>query len=267
MMILSDASPDFFNSVLWVAIIIVAILLLIVSLISGVISIVLAISYIKYNHTKNSLDMNGKDLARKMLDENGLENIKVKVTGSILYGNSYSHFFKKIRLRRLTYKKKSIASLAMAGEKVCLAIMDRDNDPDMKKRIKIFPIITFGPFLCVPLIAVGALIDYFIFKTDSATMTIVASCIGIVFYLLSFILSFMTLKTEKKAQDMSIEMMLNKNYINDEEAESIRKLFKLYNIEYINNMVLAMLELIYRVLRLVLMFTNNSGSSTSSSSS
>ena len=31
-----------------------------------------------------------------------------------------------------------------------------------------------------------------------------------------------------------------------------QKLFRLYNIEYINNMILALLELIYYILRIVL---------------
>lgn len=40
-----------------------------------------------------------------------------------------------------------------------------------------------------------------------------------------------------------------------------RKLFRLYNIEYINDMVIALLELIYRILQIVAYVQGSSSSS------
>lgn len=101
--------------ILFMGIVIVAIAL--VSIFALVVQIYLAIKYAKYNQIQNSANLTGEEAARKILDDNGLENIKVKSSGSILFGNSYSHYFKKVRLRRLTWKKKSISSLAMASQK------------------------------------------------------------------------------------------------------------------------------------------------------
>ena len=47
----------------------------------------------------------------------------------------------------------------------------------------------------------------------------------------------------------------------DEEIVSLHKLFRLYNIQYINNIIISVLELIYYALRLFAMFSNNSSSS------
>ena len=94
---------------------IVLILICIVAIFALGVQIVLAIKYHKYNKKKNSLNMTGSDIARKILDDNGLQHIKVKSSGSIMFGNSYSHYFKKVRLRRLTWKKDSVSSLAMAS--------------------------------------------------------------------------------------------------------------------------------------------------------
>ena len=41
----------------------------------------------------------------------------------------------------------------------------------------------------------------------------------------------------------------------------VEKLFKLYNIEYVNDMVIALLELIYGVLQIIAYAQNNSSSS------
>ena len=230
---------------------IVLILILVVGIFALGVQIVLAIKYHKYNKKQNSLDMTGCDIARKILDENGLEHIKVKSSGSFLFGNSYSHYFKKVRLRRLTWKKKSVASLAMASQKTCLAILDKENDPDMKTRIKLTPIIYFGPVAFIPLIIIGILLDVLVVKSQSAVCTIICMVLGLLIYLASFIMSIKVLKTEIKAQNKAYEVLKENKMATDEELVMLKELFKLYNIQYVNDMVVALLELIYRVLQIV----------------
>ncbi|MDD2648107.1 MAG: zinc metallopeptidase [Eubacteriales bacterium] len=226
-------------------------LLVLVSIFAMIVSICLAISYVKYNRKTNSCGYTGEQVARKLLDKNGLENIKVSKTGSILFGNSYSHYFKKVRLRRRTWQKDSVTSLTMAAQKSALAVLDKENDPDMRKRVKLTPIIYLGPIAFVPLIIIGALLDLFVYKSGNGTCVIVFSIIGLVFYLVSFIMSIYILKTEKKAQARALELMREDGLATPEELEMSKKLFKLYNIEYINDMVVALLELIYRALQIV----------------
>ena len=88
-----------------IAICIVGLLIGIVSIVSGIVSIWLAIRYSKFNKTENSTGMTGQDVARKILDDYDLTHIKVSVTGSIMFGNSYSHYFKKVILLSLTFLK------------------------------------------------------------------------------------------------------------------------------------------------------------------
>lgn len=52
----------------------------------------------------------------------------------------------------------------------------------------------------------------------------------------------------------------------EEELHMCRNLFRLYNIEYINNMVIALLELVYRVLQIIA-YVQNTSSSVSASKS
>ena len=235
-----------------VAAILVTLLIILMSVVSLIVFIYLSISYIRYNRKKNSVGLTGEQIARRVLDKNGLNNIKVSATGSVMFGNSYSHYFKKVRLRRLTYKKSSVASMAMAVQKSTLAVLDKENDPDMRRRVKLIPIISFGPLAFIPLVVIGALIDKFLLN-GGGVCTVVGCALGLVFYLYSFILSLMVLKTEKKAQTRALEIMQKDNIANSEEREMAQKLFKLYNIEYVNDMVLSMLELIYYILQIVSM--------------
>lgn len=240
----------------------VAVLILICAIVSIVISIWLAISYVKFNKKQNSANMNGETIARKILDDNGLEHIKVKCSGSILFGNSYSHYFKKVRLRRRTWKKESVSSLAMASQKSCLAILDKENDPDMKTRIKLTPVIYFGPVFLIPLVAIGVVLDIVIGSTDGVC-TAVAASLGMLIYVVSFIMSLMVLKTEKKAQERAYEVVRASSLATEEEIADMKSLFKLYNIEYVNDMIMSLLELIMRILMIILKAESKGNVSTS----
>jgi hypothetical protein len=39
----------------------------------------------------------------------------------------------------------------MGAQKAALAILDKEGDEDMKKRIRLVPLVTFGPFAFIPL--------------------------------------------------------------------------------------------------------------------
>lgn len=246
----TDTPEINFSDPLIIAIIIVGGLIILVSLFSMVIEIWLAIRYIKYNHKENSLGLSGKDAARKFLDDNDLQHIKVSATGSLMFGNSYGHYFKKVRLRRLTYKKKSVTSLAMAAQKTELAIMDKEQDPDMVRRVRLTPIVYFGPFALIPLLLIGLLLDFLVFKSNGVC-TIILTLVGVALFIASFVLQFMELKTEIKAQKRCYEL-LKKEGASEEDIELMHDLFRLYNIEYINNIILSILEVIWRILILIL---------------
>lgn len=232
-----------------IALLIVGALIGIVGLVSLVISLCLAIRYRKYNKRENSAGMTGQEIARKILDDHDLAHIKVKATGSIMFGNSYSHFFKKVRLRRMTRHETSLTSLGMGAQKAALAVLAKEGDPDMKKRIRLVPLMTFGPFAFIPLIIVGAALDYYVFN-QSGTCTMVLGALGLLFYVYAIVLSVMTLKTEKKAQERAYTILQQTSLVTEEELDALKKLFHLYNIQYVNDIILSCLELLYTVLQI-----------------
>ena len=233
-----------------IAIAIVACLIALVGIYALIVSIWLMVKYVKFNRTKNSAGLTGQEVARKILDDNGLNHIGVKVTGSFIFGNSYSHYFKKVRLRRFTRHERSLTSLGMGAQKAALAILDKEGDKDMKKRIRLYPLITFGPFAFLPLIVIGALLDYFVFN-QTGVITLAFGGLGFLFYAYSLVLSVLTLKTEKKAQEKAYKILEEKNLVTAEELASLKELFHLYNVQYINDIILASLELVYVALQIM----------------
>ena len=255
---MADGTLDGVSEGVIIAMSVVVGLLIIASIFAFGISIYLSISYVRYNKKQNSCGKTGEQIARKILDHHELGHIKVSKTGSIMFGNSYSHYFKKVRLRRLTWKKQSVTSLAMAAQKSALAVLDKENDADMRTRVRLTPLIYFGPIAFVPMVVIGVLLDVLL---STGFCGILFTVLGLGFYLLSFVMSILVLKTEKKAQKRAYEIMKEEGLATEEELESCKKLFRLYNIEYINDMVIALLELIYRVLQIIAYVQNSSSSS------
>ena len=253
-----DGGLDGVSDAVILAMSVVVGLLIIASIFAFGISIYLSISYVRYNKKQNSCGKTGEQIARKILDHHELGHIKVSKTGSIMFGNSYSHYFKKVRLRRLTWQKRSVTSLAMAAQKSALAVLDKENDADMRTRVRLTPLIYFGPIAFVPMVVIGVLLDVLL---STGFCGILFTVLGLGFYLLSFVMSILVLKTEKKAQKRAYEIMKEEGLATEEELESCKKLFRLYNIEYINDMVIALLELIYRVLQIIAYVQNSSSSS------
>ena len=241
-----------------ITLVVMGILTAIVGLISAGTSIYLSAQYVRFNRKENSAGLTGQAAARRILDNNGLSHIEVCERGVFFFGNGYSHYFKRIRLRSRIRNKSSITSLAMGAQKASLAVLDKEGDPDMQTRIKLIPLINFGPFAFIPLVFVGVLLDVMIFNSTGICTAILCS-FSILFYVLSIVLSVYTLKTEKKAQEKAYVLLERNNMATKEEIEDMKALFKLYNIQYINDIILASLELAYRVLKIVIAVKSGKG--------
>lgn len=239
-----------------IALLVVGVLIAIVGMVSGITSIWLTVKYFRFNRRENSLGLTGIEIARKILDDNDLEHIKVKRTGSLLFGNSYSHYFKKVRLRGLIRHETSLTSMGIGAQKAALAILDKEGDEDMRKRIRLVPLITFGPFAFIPLILIGGVLDYFVFN-GNGICTLVLGAIGLLFYVYSVVLSVLTLKTEKKAQNRAYDILKRDYHITAEELSALKELFHLYNIQYINDIILSSLELLYTILEIAIAVKGN----------
>ena len=204
---MADGTLDGVSEGVIIAMSVVVGLLIIASIFAFGISIYLSISYVRYNKKQNSCGKTGEQIARKILDHHELGHIKVSKTGSIMFGNSYSHYFKKVRLRRLTWQKRSVTSLAMAAQKSALAVLDKENDAEMRTRVRLTPLIYFGPIAFVPMVVIGVLLDVLL---STGFCGILFTVLGLGFYLLSFVMSILILTNEKKAQERAYEIMKEK---------------------------------------------------------
>lgn len=109
--------------------------------------------------------------------------------------------------------------MAMAAQKSALAVLDRENDADMKTRARLTPLIYLEPIACVPMVIIGVLLDLFVLKRTDGICTVILTSVGFAFYLRSFVMSVLVLKTEKKAQKRAYEILKENGLATDEELD------------------------------------------------
>ena len=122
------------------------ILWLLILIIPIIAQINISASYSKYKETKNSSNLTGFEVARKILDENGLENIYVVETA----GNLTDHYDpnrKVIKLSSDIFHGDTIAAASVAAHECGHAIQDKEGYTFMRIRSFIFPLVNFvSPF-------------------------------------------------------------------------------------------------------------------------
>ena len=122
--------------------------------ISGLAGLWVKSSYSKYSKQMSNSGMTGAQVARSILDRNGLTDVKVEpVAGQLT--DHYDPRSKVVRLSEDNFTKNSIAGVSVAAHEVGHAIQDATGYTPMKLRSGIFPIVNFSNQLFMPLIFGG----------------------------------------------------------------------------------------------------------------
>ena len=111
-------------------------------------------NYSKYSKEKNSLNLSGKEVARRILDNNGLNYIDIVPTKGHLTDH-YNPITKKISLSESSYDSKSIAGAAIAAHEVGHAVQHATNYFPLTIRNAVIPVTNFSSNFAIPLVLLG----------------------------------------------------------------------------------------------------------------
>src|ERR671932_1653452 len=118
--------------------------------ISGIAALWVRSSYKKYSKKANASGITGAEVARAILDRNGLQNVRVEpVAGELT--DHYDPRGKVVRLSEGNYRRNSVAAVSVAAHECGHAIQDATGYLPMKARAGLFPIVNFAGQLWFPL--------------------------------------------------------------------------------------------------------------------
>lgn len=214
-------------------------LLLLMFTIPALAQLKVTLSYNKYKTIDNTKNISGFEVARKILDSNGLNDIHiVEVPGNLT--DHYDPSRKVVRLSKDIFHKTTVASAAIAAHECGHAIQDKEEYFYMRFRAAIFPIVKIATQLSYVIIFIGLLLQ-----------ALDLIYIGIAFVACGLIFQIVTLPVELNASKRAKELLLNLNIIDEDEKEEVGEMLNSAAMTYVAGVLASALQL----LRLILAFT------------
>lgn len=195
-------------------------------------------TFSRYEKVRSYSGYTGADVARRILDDNGLYNVKIEhIAGALT--DHYDPRDEVIRLSNSVYGSNSIAALGVAAHEVGHAIQHATGYAPLGIRNTIIPITNFGSKLSVPLIFLGFLLN--------STPLI---GIGIIAFATVTFFQLITLPVEFNASSRAMRTLYNDGILQGEEVDQTKKVLDAAALTY----VAALLVSAAQLLRLVLLF-------------
>lgn len=198
-------------------------------------------SYSKFKKINNNKGISGFEVARKILDANGLQDIYVVETS----GNLTDHYDptrKVIKLSSDIFKGETISSLSVAAHECGHAIQDKEGYNPMRLRSMLVPFVNLTSKFSWFVILIGLFTQYFkIFIFGIALISI-----GLLFQLV-------TLPVEFDASNRAKKELEKLNLASKEEIDGVRTMLNAAAMTYVASVLTSILE----ILRLVLIFMDD----------
>lgn len=197
-------------------------------------------TYAKYKKIKSVKGLTGCEVARVILDKNGLEDIYVVETSGTLTDH-YDPTRKVIKLSHDIFNGDSISSISVAAHECGHAIQDKENNSFMRIRSMLVPIVNFisysGYFVMIISIFIG-MSEYLL--------------VGIFMLLATLLFQLITLPVEFDASKRALNELLNLNLCDENEIDRSKDVLSAAAFTYVASVISSILN----ILRLILIFND-----------
>ena len=195
-------------------------------------------SYSKTRKIKNKNNLTGEQVARTILDKNGLRNVQIEEVGTTL-GDHYDPRSKTIRLSSDIYHNTSIASASVAAHECGHAIQDKEDYTFLRIRHALIPLVSFSSYAGYIAIVIGCIFS---------SMNLI--WLGILMEIVILLFQLVTLPVEFNASSRALKNIEELNILEKSELKYSRKMLKAAAMTYVASVAAAVLE----ILRLLLIF-------------
>ena len=200
----------------------------------------ISLSYSKYKKINNSNGLSGFEVARKILDANGLEDIYVvETTGNLT--DHYDPTRKVIKLSKDIFNGNTIAAASVAAHECGHAIQDKESYTFMRIRSFLVPIVNLVSTFSWLVIIIGIFTEL---------LNIFAIGIGLIS--VSLVFQLITLPVEFNASKRAKNELVKLNLIGTGEDAGVESMLSSAAMTYVASVLTSILEII----RLILVFNS-----------
>ncbi len=186
----------------------------------------------KYKKLRTARGITGADAARRVLDMNGLQHIKIER----ISGNLTDHYDPKagvIRLSDATYNDTSVAAVGVAAHEAGHAVQHAVGYAPIKIRNSIVPVVNIGNALAMPLFLIGLLFNI-----------LGLAYLGVILFSLTLAFQVITLPVEFNASRRAISILDNSMLLYEDEIKPAKKVLKAAAMTYVAAVAATALQLL-----------------------
>lgn len=193
----------------------------------------------KYSNVRTARNVTGADVARRLLEAQGLYDVKVEKTQGML-SDHYDPRKKVLRLSPEVHDTPSVAAAGVAAHEMGHALQDAKGYMPLRFRSALVPAVQFGSSLG-PWIFIGGLLLNF---TELAW-------VGVILFAASVVFALVTLPVELDASRRAKQLLSSNGVIIGNEAEGVDKVLNAAALTYVAAAIAAIGQLLYYVFLLM----------------
>ena len=189
----------------------------------------------KYEQVPNQRGMSGGEVARYLLDANGLRDVPIEVVQGQLTDH-YDPRSRTLRLSQPVYASRSVAALGIAAHETGHAIQHQTGYLPLQLRSALVPVASIGSNIGWIMILAGIVIQF-------STL----AWLGIAFFAAGTLFAFVTLPVEFNASNRALQLLSSTGIIDRTEYEQDRQVLNAAALTYVAGFLAALMQLLYWV--------------------
>ena len=218
-------------------------------LVSWLVSNRLQSKFAHYSQVQLRNGMSGKEIAEKMLRDNGINDVRVISTPGQLTDH-YNPLDKTVNLSEAVYNQRNAAAAAVAAHECGHAVQHAQAYRWLTLRSQIVPAVNISSNLSNILIMIGFALGAFSKSTGSGFGYWIAVA-GVALFAITTLFTFITLPVEYDASNRALAWLKNKNIVTREEYAGAEDSLKWAARTYVVAALGSLAQLLYWVYRLM----------------
>ncbi|MBA4383356.1 MAG: zinc metallopeptidase [Anaerolinea sp.] len=192
----------------------------------------------KYSKVGTTTGLTGAEVARRMLDSNGLNSVQIEeVSGNL--SDHYDPSKKVLRLSTGVYRSPSVAAAGVAAHESGHALQDQENYGPLKIRSFMVPSVQIGSWLGPIIFMVG------LYLSSQVGTTIAWA--GLALFTITAVFSLITLPVELDASNRAKAWLSGSGIIYSSENEGVSKVLDAAAWTYVAGALQAVTTVLYYV--------------------
>lgn len=195
----------------------------------------------KYANVKSAYGITGARAARRLLDENGLQHVKIER----ISGNLTDHFDPRdnvIRLSASTYDNTSPAAIGVAMHEAGHAIQYAENYAPIRVRQAVIPITNIGSRLAIPLVIVGTILSAL--GSVQSELGMYFALTGVILFSFCVFFQLVTLPVEFNASRRAVKALEGTYMLKEDEIPIVKKVLSAAAMTYVAALAVSLAQLL-----------------------